>query len=279
MASLASTPKLIYGTAWKAERTAALVEQAVLAGFRAIDTACQPKHYNEKGVGDALESLSKKGINRSQLFVQTKFTPIGGHDSWLPYDPAAPISVQVQQSFETTKRNLRLDFVDSLVLHSPYQSYSDTLEAWQAMEGICKTGGALQLGISNIYDLEALKRLFVDSKVKPKVVQNRFYSDTGYDKELRAWCASNDIRYQSFWTLTANPHVLKHPSVRRLAAELGKTPNQLLFRYLLQNGVDPLTGTTSEAHMNEDLAILEFEVNDKVAEVLEYAMGIRPVKI
>ena len=38
-------PKLIYGTAWKKERTADLVEKAVKLGFRGIDTACQPKHY------------------------------------------------------------------------------------------------------------------------------------------------------------------------------------------------------------------------------------------
>ena len=40
-------PKIIYGTAWKKERTAQLVEQAIVAGFRGIDTACQPKHYHE----------------------------------------------------------------------------------------------------------------------------------------------------------------------------------------------------------------------------------------
>ena len=38
---------IIYGTAWKKERTAELVVAAVLAGFRGIDTACQPKHYQE----------------------------------------------------------------------------------------------------------------------------------------------------------------------------------------------------------------------------------------
>ncbi len=44
-------PYLLYGTAWKEENTASLVTQAIHAGFRFIDTACQPKHYNEAGVG------------------------------------------------------------------------------------------------------------------------------------------------------------------------------------------------------------------------------------
>jgi diketogulonate reductase-like aldo/keto reductase len=41
-----SIPPVFYGTAWKKEKTAILVETALKQGFRAIDTACQPKHYN-----------------------------------------------------------------------------------------------------------------------------------------------------------------------------------------------------------------------------------------
>jgi diketogulonate reductase-like aldo/keto reductase len=40
-----SMPKIVYGTAWKKGETAKYVKQAILAGFRGIDTACQPKHY------------------------------------------------------------------------------------------------------------------------------------------------------------------------------------------------------------------------------------------
>ena len=38
-------PPIIYGTAWKKEQTAELVDQAITLGFRGIDAACQPKHY------------------------------------------------------------------------------------------------------------------------------------------------------------------------------------------------------------------------------------------
>jgi diketogulonate reductase-like aldo/keto reductase len=66
-------PKLIYGTAWKKERTADCVEMAVLCGFRGIDTACQPKHYEEQLVGVALQRVYEQGISREELFLQTKF--------------------------------------------------------------------------------------------------------------------------------------------------------------------------------------------------------------
>jgi diketogulonate reductase-like aldo/keto reductase len=70
-----SMPRIIYGTAWKKAETKDLVVKAVLAGFRAVDTACQPKHYNEPAVGLALEELqSRHAVARSSLFIQTKCT-------------------------------------------------------------------------------------------------------------------------------------------------------------------------------------------------------------
>ena len=58
----APVPRLLYGTAWKKERTQELVELAVRTGFRGIDTACQPKHYYEPGVGAAMQKLIADGV-------------------------------------------------------------------------------------------------------------------------------------------------------------------------------------------------------------------------
>ncbi len=247
-------PRIIYGTAWKRERTDALVMQAVLAGFRGIDTACQPRHYEEALVGAALQQLEAGGIGREALFVQTKFTPPEGQDpARTPYDRSAPIAEQIAQSFRVSQLNLQTEYVDSLLLHSPLFPYKNLLSAWEALERIYDSGGTRQLGISNCYDLEWLKRLYADARVKPAVVQNRFYADTGYDTELRAWCREHGVVYQSFWTLTANPHILADALLQELAQRHGKTPAQLLFGYLGQCGVVPLSGTTSERHMYEDL--------------------------
>jgi diketogulonate reductase-like aldo/keto reductase len=79
-------PDLIYGTAWKKERTVALVEQALTLGFRGIDTAGQPKHYDEAGVGLGLAQAMKAGLHREDIYVQTKFTPLDGQDPQrIPY--------------------------------------------------------------------------------------------------------------------------------------------------------------------------------------------------
>ena len=254
-------PRIIYGTAWKKERTAALVEQAVTLGFRGIDTACQPKHYDEAGVGAGLAPCLAAGLSRADLYLQTKFTPADGQDpARMPYDPRASLARQVEQSFQASLRNLRTGYLDCLVLHSPFANERDLMEVWRAMETIFERGGASQLGISNCYAPAQLERLYRKAAVKPAVVQNRFHARTRYDRGIRAFCRQQGMQYQSFWTLTANPGVLAHDTLHSLAAGYGRTPEMVFFRYLTQIDVIPLTGTTSQAHMRDDLAIFEFEL-------------------
>jgi diketogulonate reductase-like aldo/keto reductase len=254
-------PWIIYGTAWKKESTAALVEQAISLGFRGIDTACQPKHYNEAGVGDGVVACQERGIDRSELYLQSKFTPLSGQDpERVPYDAKASLGEQVAQSFQTSLKNLQTTYLDCLILHSPLANQQQTEEVWQAMELIFDNGGARQLGISNCYDLQQFKLLYRNAKVKPAVIQNRFYDEAQYDRTIRDFCQQQRIIYQSFWTLTANPQVLAHTTLKTLAAKYQRSTAQVFFRYLNQINIIPLTGTTSETHMREDLAIIDFEL-------------------
>jgi diketogulonate reductase-like aldo/keto reductase len=264
------TPRIIYGTAWKKSETARLVEMAIRHGFRGIDTACQPKHYDEPGVGAGIAPSLRGAMLRSDLYLQSKFTPVSGQDpDSVPYDPNSPLPEQVVQSCAASLRNLQTAYLDCLVLHSPLERPAETLEVWRAMESLVRGGGVRQLGISNCYGLEQLQALHDSAHIKPCVVQNRLYAETRYDRGIRAFCKDRGIIYQSFWTLTANPHVLGDGSVAGLAAKYRRTPPQVLFRYLTQRGVVPLTGTRSEIHMREDLAIFDFELDDRELEAMD----------
>jgi len=255
-------PAIIYGTAWKKTDTERLVALAIDTGFRGIDTACQPKHYDEAGVGaGAVAAASRSGLDRGELYLQTKFTPLSGQDpNRIPYDRDAAITQQVTQSFRVSLRNLRTEVLDALLLHSPMADMSQTLEAWRAMESLADAGGIRQLGVSNFYNLADLEELYDVVGVKPAIVQNRFYAASGYDAEIRAFCRERQIIYQSFWTLTANAAFLTDAAVLALSAKHGRTPEQILFRFLSQIGVVPLTGTRSVQHMTDDLAIFDFEI-------------------
>lgn len=254
-------PALIYGTAWKKEKTAELIEKAILYGFRGIDTACQPKHYHEAGVGQALIRLKAHGILRESLYIQTKFTPLAGQDlASVPYDPHAPLKDQVYQSFQASLKNLGVTYVEALLLHSPLARHEETMEVWQAMEKLQMEGSVYQLGISNCYELPAFKSFYSEAHIKPSILQNRFYAQNDYDKILRSFCIQENIYYQSFWTLTANQNLLKTAILSNLALKKNISVEQIFFRYLTELNIIPLIGTCSERHMKKDLAIFDIHL-------------------
>ena len=265
-------PAFMYGTAWKKDTTARLVESAVNAGFLAIDTANQLIHYQEALVGEALLSLAKKGINRESLFLQTKFTSPSGQDHRTPYDASADVATQVKQSFESSLSHLHTDYLDSYVLHGPYSRYGlgkSDWEVWSAMEAYYRDGRTKMIGISNVQATQ-LEKLCAKATVKPMVVQNRCYAVMGWDQEVRQICKSHGIIYQGFSLLTANQDVLREPQVWDMAKRVGANPLQVIFRFALQVGMLPLTGTTNEQHMKDDLAVLTgFELTKEEIQIIE----------
>lgn len=256
-------PSFMYGTAWKKDATTHLVQLAVASGFRAIDTANQLIHYQEALVGEALQALAKQGITRDTLFLQTKFTPLNGQDHRTPYDASADLTTQVRQSFDSSLTHLGTDYVDSYVLHGPYSLPglgAADWEVWAAMEALYQSGKTKMIGISNI-TAEQLTQLCEQATHKPMVVQNRCYAALGWDKEVRAICQAHGIIYQGFSLLTANRDVLADPEVRTIAKRLGTGPAQIIFRFAMQIGMLPLTGTTSQQHMKEDLQAEQFSLS------------------
>jgi len=248
-------PSFMYGTAWKEEATTQLVQLAVASGFKAIDTANQPIHYDEARVGEALQAVEKKGIKRETLFLQTKFTPASGQNHRIPYDVSADLATQVRQSFDNSLSHLRTAYVDSYVLHGPYSRWGlgkEDGEVWTAMEGLYQSGKTKMIGISNV-TAGQLAQLCEQANHKPMVVQNRCYAALGWDKEVREICRAHGIIYQGFSLLTANVEVLADPEILKIAKRLGTGPAQVIFRFAMQIGMLPLTGTTSQQHMKEDL--------------------------
>lgn len=269
-------PYFLYGTAWKESDTQRCVEAALAAGFRAIDTANQRKHYHEAGVGDALKKCFSEGwISRKEIYLQTKFTSIRSQDERLPYDKNAPLDLQVQQSFASSLEHLHTDYLDSYILHGPsqYHVLSDAdLQIWGSMERLYHQGKVHSLGISNV-NLEQLKSLYEKAHVKPVYVQNRCFAQLGWDREVRAFCKSHEIIYQGFSLLTANPEVFHHQGFREILKRANCTPAQLVFRFAQKVGMLPLTGTTDPIHMLEDLKSENLELNLKDIQTMENLLG------
>lgn len=265
-------PRFLYGTAWKDDRTQRLTELALQQGFRGIDTANQRRHYHEAAVGQAIAAcMQSRLVVREDLFLQTKFTFRPGQDHRLPYDPAAPIATQVEQSFASSLEHLGVEKIDSYLLHGPTQRIGlapDDWAAWRAMEAIHDSGRVRWLGVSNV-TLVQLQRLCQESRVRPRFVQNRCYAVRGWDRAVREFCAAGGLIYQGFSLLTANRDVTSRPEMARIAKRYGRTVSQIVFRFALDVGMLPLTGTTDADHMRADLEVFKFELEQEEIKRIE----------
>lgn|SRR5208282_2357635 len=269
-------PDFLYGTAWKEDRTASLTELAVRAGFRAIDTANQRRHYFEAEVGEALAVACQTGlVRRDDLFLQTKFTYQRGQDDHLPYDPAATLSVQVAQSLANSLEHLGTACVDSYLLHGPSDNddwTDDDAEVWEAMRTERDAGRTRLLGVSNV-SLRHLDQMTASRIELPAFVQNRCYARHGWDREVREFCREHEIIYQGFSLLTANKNVLHHPLIAELAEGANATPAQIVFSFARGVGILPLTGTSNAEHMQQDLASRELTLPPEALRTIESIAG------
>lgn len=264
-------PSFMYGTAWKKEATTQLVQSAVTSGFTAIDTANQLIHYQEALVGDALLALTAQGFKRESLFLQTKFTSVDGQDHRTPYDAKADLTTQVNQSFSSSLSHLHTEYLDSYVLHGPYSRRglgAADWEVWAAIEALYDAGKTRMIGVSNV-SAEQLALLCEKARHKPMVVQNRCYAAFGWDKEVRALCRTHNLIYQGFSLLTANREVFIEPAIRAMAAKYQTGLAQIVFRFSQQVGMLPLTGTTNQQHMIEDLECERFTLTPDELALIE----------
>jgi len=107
----------------------------------------------------------------------------------------------------------------------------------------------------------------------PAFVQNRCFARLGWDRDVRSFCMARKIAYQGFSLLTANPEVLRHPLVTRLAARLTATPAQVVFRFARAVGMLPLTGTSNAEHMKQDLASRDLALSADEVRAIESLAG------
>src|SRR5947208_1867328 len=267
-----AVPLIMYGTAWKEDRTQALVLEAIATGFRAFDTANQRKHYVEGEVGAAVRAAIASGtVTREDLFLQTKFTYQHGQEYRLPYDPDRDLTTQVGQSIASSLEHLGVTRIESCILHGPSRSSGlgqADWQTWRAMEDAVDGGLVGLLGISNV-SVDQLDTLLGGVRIRPAFVQNRCLARAGWDAQVRAICQTHDIIYQAFSLLSGNRQVLLQPCVTEIADRHDKSVPQVVYRLALQLGMLPLTGTTDGTHMRHNLDIFDFTLSrDETATLL-----------
>jgi diketogulonate reductase-like aldo/keto reductase len=255
----------LYGTEFKTSPE--LIRDAILNGFKGIDTAAQPRNCHEDAVGAGIAqaiACSECKLKREDIWIQTKFTPLGAQPLNgmlplnMPYNPKDTLEKMVESSIQSSLRRLGVDQLDALLLHEPLHTIDDTMRAWTTMEKFVPDT-IRYLGISNI-DLSTLRQLHERATIKPSIVQSRFRlvrssTQESYGFQLRQFCKENRILYQPFLILKANPHLLKSKLVCNLADYFGVTVEQMLYSLVgsLGGHICILNGTTQTKRMKHDV--------------------------
>ena len=129
---------------------------------------------------------------------------------------------------------------------------ADTLAAWNALEEYVPHK-IRHLGISNI-NLNNLEIFYDLVQIKPHVIQNRFFSKTQYDSDVRRFCVQKGMVYQAYWTLTANPALLGSEPVLKISEVLGVEKEAAMYCLVLSlKNVVALNGTTNLERMRADV--------------------------
>jgi len=219
------------------------IRWALGAGYRHIDTA--QAYRNEASVGTALR---QSGIAREDVFITTKFFP-GAPD---------PVSAA-----EQSLQRLGTGYVDLYLIHWPQ---GGPTWAWPGMERARELGYARSIGVSN-FGADELAQLQTAAQVSPAVDQVNF-NPFAYRKGLLAACQSSDIALEAYSPLGTGRH-LSDPVVAAIAADVGRTPAQVLLRWSVQRGIPVITKSTHRDRIEENLRIFDVELPDEAMSRLD----------
>ena len=137
-----------------------------------------------------------------------------------------------------------------------------------AIEEIHDSAKARLIGVSN-FSADQLQSLCDKARIRPRFVQHRCYASRGWDRRVRAICSANGIVYQGFSLPTANEDALAHADMVGIARRHGRSVSQIVFRFAIDVGMVPLTGTTDVNHMRDDLDIFAFRLEPHEIEQIE----------
>jgi len=271
---------------WKInkETVADTVVEAIRAGYRHLDSACD--YGNEKEVGEGIKRALDEGLcTREELWITSKL--------WNTYHHPDHVIMAMDQSLN----DLGLEYLDLYLIHFPialeyipfetryppewvFDPSDDTpmmkpakvplSDTWGAMETLVDSGLARHIGVCN-YGVSLMRDLLNYARIPPAVLQVESHPFLTQDKLMR-FCAEEDIAVTAFSPLAAlsyleldmaseNESVLKNSDVIDIAKRFGKTPAQVVLRWGVQRGNAIIPKTSKPERLLENADIFDFELS------------------
>ena len=223
--------------------------KALEEGYRYFDTA---SYYGNEG--DISRALIRTGIKREEVFIASKIWKSDmGYENTL-------------KAFSQTLENLGSEYADVIMIHWPRPNLNDEewkaldLETWRAMEYLYSKGKIKALGLSNFLPYHA-ENIFSRCEVMPSVAQFEFHPGHTQAFALEYY-RHKGIQVQA-WSPMGRGRVLDDVLIRELAGKYHVTPAQICIRFCIQEGVMPLPKASSPQRMRENLACMDFVIDDE----------------
>ena len=230
-------PVLGLGTWLLTKDTPGTIAAAFELGYKMIDTSGD--YGTQPGIG---EGIRKSGIERDGFYLVTKVE-------------------EDDDAYEATERDLeelRLDYADLMLIHRPPRSGAG-VDLWKGLIRAREDGLTRDIGVSN-YSIEEMNELIDGTGEMPTVNQIE-WSPFGWSPDMLDYCKERQIIIQAYSPLTRQER-LDDEVLNKTADRHGKTPAQVLIRWNLQLGVAPIAKANKREHLEENLAVFDFELTD-----------------
>ena len=213
---------------------------ALSEGYRMIDTAAA--YGNEEAVGAAIKSSD---VPRSDILITTKV-------NFSSYENAR---ASVEKSLEL----LGTDYLDLVLLHWPFGNY---YAAWRVLEEMKKEGKIREIGVSN-FDPDRLIDLSHFNSEVPVINQTETHL---YCQRLRehSYESALGVAHEAYAPLgqsRAN-EMFDEPAVRAVMERAGKTPAQVLLRFLVDSDVIAIPKSARAERIRENFGIFDFSLTE-----------------
>ena len=218
------------------------VEDALSVGYRLIDTA--QAYANEEGIGAAIKTALNGGIKRDELFIETKL--------WISHTNQK----DALNAFDLSCKKLGVDYVDLYIIHQPY---NDTYGAWRAMSKLHKEGKIRAIGVSNFYP-DTITDFCMFNDITPAINQIELHP---FFQKVDEQKINNDlgIVVQSWASFAEGQNsIFTNKVLKSIGEKYGKTPAQVILRWLIERNIAVIPKTTRLERMKENFAVFDFKL-------------------
>lgn len=224
------------------------VLHALKTGYRLIDPAAC--YGNERAVGSAVK---KSGIPREEVFISSKvWIQDAGYEKTM-------------KSFVKTLENLQTDYLDLYLIHMPYGDYYGS---WRAMEELYREGKVKAIGVCN-FEKDRLVDLILNNEMVPAVNQMELHPFC-QQEELRKVMAEYRIRPMAWAPFAEGMNqIFTNPVLAEIGAKYGKTPAQVILRWLNQEEIVAIPKSVHKERIEENFAVDNFSLDDEEVEKIE----------